>query len=50
MAVEHEQMAWGKHKGKLIMDLPDKYLLWLYEAKKAKPEILEWIKQKLKLP
>jgi uncharacterized protein (DUF3820 family) len=24
-------MPWGKHKGKTMAQVPDEYLLWLYE-------------------
>jgi len=31
-------MPFGKHKGKRIVDVPDKYLLWLYFEGKSIPE------------
>ena len=31
-------MPFGKHKGKKLIDVPDEYLLWLYNEMIQKPE------------
>lgn len=28
-------MPWGRYKGEMLANVPDKYLLWLYENNKA---------------
>lgn len=40
-------MPWGMHKGKALANVPDSYLLWLYEDNKAHGQLKEYIKLNL---
>lgn len=40
-------MPWGKHKGLLMAEVPDSYLLWLYQEKRAKGNVLDYIEDNL---
>lgn len=40
-------MPWGAHKGKQMSEVPDSYLLWLYENNKVSGVIREYIKDNL---
>lgn len=40
-------MPWGKHKGVRLTEVPDQYLLWLYKARKAKGDVLDYIEDNL---
>lgn len=36
-------MPFGKHKGKILKDVPDEYLLYIYEEDIAKGDLKEYI-------
>lgn len=36
-------MPWGVHKGKLLANVPDHYLKWLYENNKCDRAMREYI-------
>lgn len=36
MLTDSDKMPFGKHKGKRLSDVPDDYLLWLYDELKVK--------------
>lgn len=40
-------MPWGKYAGKKMEDVPDDYLLWLYEVRKVCGPVGEYIKDNL---
>lgn len=40
-------MPFGQHKGKQLDQIPDEYLLWLYENNKCYGELKEYIKDNL---
>jgi len=41
-------MTWGiRHKGKHMRDVPDDYLLWMWECQFGTAEILAYIKDNL---
>ena len=40
-------MPFGKHKGEKMANVPDAYLLWLYENGKCVGEIKEYIENNL---
>ena len=40
-------MPWGIHAGKKMEDVPDSYLLWLYEVKKVGGQVGAYIIENL---
>lgn len=40
-------MPFGKHKGAQLADVPDKYLLWLYEKGMGNPDLRAYISDNL---
>ena len=40
-------MPWGKYQGKKMNDVPDSYLLWLYENDKCSGDVKIYIVQNL---
>ena len=40
-------MPFGIHKGKQLDQIPDSYLLWLYESNKCSGELKEYIEDNL---
>lgn len=40
-------MPFGIHQGKRLADVPDKYLLWLYENKKCFGDLKAYIEDNL---
>jgi len=40
-------MKFGAHKGKHLRDVPDSYLLWLYENNKCSIDLKEYIEENL---
>lgn len=51
MAVIHKNsmMSFGKHEGKRMHEIPDSYLQWIYENKKATSDVLYYIQERLDL-
>lgn len=43
MLKDTDLMPFGQHKGKKLIDVPAKYLLWLYENNKCSTAIKEYI-------
>lgn len=44
---DESPMPYGIHEGKLMEEVPDKYLLWLLENKKASPPVKAYIEENL---
>ena len=44
---DDDLMPWGIHKNKTMANVPDEYLLQMYKSKKAKGNVLEYIKDNL---
>jgi len=49
---DNSRMPFGAHRGELLKDVPDKYLLWLYEEESDwvednHPELLDYIEHNL---
>lgn len=40
-------MPFGKHKGKALANVPDSYLLWLYEENVAKGALLTYLTENI---
>ncbi|MFA5934983.1 MAG: DUF3820 family protein [Candidatus Paceibacterota bacterium] len=40
---DNELMPFGKYKGKPMIEVPDEYLLWLYNNNKVFGNVLEYI-------
>ena len=40
-------MPFGQHKGKKLVNVPDTYLMWLYENNKAHGDLKEYIEDNL---
>lgn len=40
-------MPFGKHKGKPLRDVPDGYLLQLYDAKKLSGQLKEYVENRI---
>lgn len=38
-------MPWGAHKGKLMANVPDNYLKWLYENNKCSGDVKKYIEE-----
>lgn len=43
MLKDDDLMPWGDHKGKIMSEVPDRYLLWLYTANKCYGDVKEYI-------
>ena len=44
---DEDLMPWGIHKGKPMADVPDHYLLWLWDTNKCSGQVKMYIKQNL---
>ena len=44
-----DKITFGIHKGKAMANIPASYLMFLWESKKATPEVLEYIKENLEV-
>lgn len=42
-------MPWGKYKGKKMVEVPDEYLLWIYDMGKVRGDLLVYIYDNLKV-
>jgi len=40
---DNDLMPWGKHKGIKMIDVPEDYLLWLYENNKCDKQVKDYI-------
>lgn len=47
MITDTSIMPFGKYKGKALKDAPDGYLLWLYDHKKLKGELKEYVEERI---
>lgn len=43
MLQDDSLMPYGKHQGKKMIDVPNEYLLWLYEEKKCSGDVKLYI-------
>lgn len=43
MLTDNDIMPFGKHKGIKMANVPDSYLLWLYETDKCGPDVKGYI-------
>jgi uncharacterized protein (DUF3820 family) len=44
---DKDPMPFGQHKGTAMADVPDAYLLWLWNENKCNNEVREYIKDNL---
>lgn len=40
---DNSVMSFGLHQGKKLIDVPAKYLMWLYDNNKCNPSLREYI-------
>lgn len=44
---DHSIMSFGIHKGKALIKVPAKYLIWLYENNKCDAALKEYIRENM---